>query len=129
MVRKAGRRVFPFDIPHTAGFDVYGKAVRANVDRILQLLANPCLGERLRQPVGAPQDGYHWDNFCKFDLPHNLRLIYFWNAEDRFVSLEVIGFHLSHGELGNVYDGPGGSIRVAAGRRPRPNGRATVLPR
>lgn len=106
MTRRGGGRVFPFDIPHTAGFDVYGKAVRANVERILELLANPCLGQRLRHPPGTWQDGdgYRWDTFCKLVLPHNLRLIYLWDPEDRFVSLELIGFHLSHGELGNVYD-------------------------
>jgi hypothetical protein len=104
MARSAGRRVFSFDIPRTAGFDVYGKAVRANVERILEVLANPCLGQRLRHPPGTRQEGYRWDDFCKLDLPHNLRLIYFWDPEDRFVSLELIGFHLSHGELGNVYD-------------------------
>jgi len=68
------------------------------------MLANPCLGQRLRQPPGAPATEWRWDDFCKLDLSHQLRLIYVWNPDTPMVTIVAIGPHLAQGQLDNVYD-------------------------
>jgi len=97
--------LFPFEILPEADFHRYGPNVRAYCGQIAKVLADPCLGQRLRQPPDAPLTDYRWDDFCKFDLPRRLRLIYVWNEEAGFVTIVKFGPHLGHDELDDVYDG------------------------
>jgi hypothetical protein len=72
---------------------------------ILQVLENPCLGQRLRHPPNTPETEWRWDDFCKVDLSHQLRLIYVWEPDEPRITIVAIGPHLAHGQLDNVYDG------------------------
>ncbi len=96
--------LFPFDIWREAGFDVYGHNVRNYLKRIVQVLENPCLGQRLRHPASAPDTEWRWDHFCKVDLPRRLRLIYLWDPDRCVFDIVAFGPHLGHGEVGDVYD-------------------------
>ncbi len=96
--------LFPFHIEEAAGFDGYGPNVRRNIDVILRVHENPCLGQRLRHPPNAPETEWRWDDFCKVDLPHQLRLIYVWDPQAPRITIVAIGPHLAHGQLDNVYD-------------------------
>jgi hypothetical protein len=97
--------LFPFNIRPEAGFDLYAPNVRSYVREILQVLENPCLGDRLRDPTDAPDSEWRWDHFCKMDLPRGLRLIYIWDSDNNFIEVVAFGPHLGHGEFGDVYDG------------------------
>jgi len=97
-------QLFPFHVLKEAGFDDYGPNVRHHIDRILALLANPCLGQRLRHPTGTPETEWRWDDFCKLDLPRQLRLLYRWDSDRPRITLVALGPHLAQGQLDNVYD-------------------------
>jgi len=96
--------VFPFHIEPEAGFAGYGPNVRNNLDRILAVLENPCLGQQLRHPPNAPDTEWRWDDFCKVDLRRQLRVIYYWDPESTMITIVAIGPHLAQGQLDNVYD-------------------------
>jgi hypothetical protein len=57
-----------------------------------------------RHPSEASESEWRWDDFCKLDLPRQLRLIYLWEPETPFITLVLIGPHLAQGQLDNVYD-------------------------
>jgi hypothetical protein len=71
---------------------------------ILRMLQNPCLGQRLRHPPSTPETEWRWDDFCKIDLSHRLRLIYLWEPDQSTITIVAIGPHLAQGQLDNVYD-------------------------
>jgi hypothetical protein len=73
--RNVGALLFPFYIEPDARFDLYASNVRAYLDQIIELLGHPCPGQRLRHAPNAPETKWRWDDFCKRDLPRNLRLI------------------------------------------------------
>src|SRR5947209_7511976 len=94
--------LFPFHIERDVGFELYGDNVRTYVDRILKVVQNPCLGTRLRHPPAAPVTDWRWDDFCKFDLPGLLRLIYYWDPEANYITFVQFGLHRAPGGR-NVY--------------------------
>lgn len=94
-----------------ARWDDFGATVRRNEDLILQLLARPCSGARLRDPSSGATSPptasgrvYRWSEFCKINLPNRIRILYRWMPNRQVVRIEVIGYHLGSGKTGDVYD-------------------------
>lgn len=71
------------------------QAFRNNIDRIMELAANPCVGTRLREPTGAPPESRQWSRFCRIPLGGSHRLIYRWSPRDALVAVEMVGRHTS----------------------------------
>jgi len=102
-VSSSQRLLHEFYVQPYAGWKLNGAAVRRHLDRILDLLADPCLGSRLRHPPRGESE-VRWDDFCKLDLPGNLRILYRWVPEVPAVLIERIGPHLGEGVRGDVYE-------------------------
>jgi hypothetical protein len=109
---RIGALLFPFHIEPDARFDQYARNVRAYVDQIVDVLRNPCIGQRLRHPPEAAETKWRWDDFCKRDLPRRLRLVYIWDPDAAFITIVRFGPHLGHGEFGDVYDGLAARFRL-----------------
>jgi hypothetical protein len=94
-----------------ARWDEFGPTVRRNERLIMDLLAKPCSGTRLRDPPSGATSPptasgrvYRWSEFCKIDLPNRWRVIYRWMARPEVIRIELIGQHYGSGRLGDVYD-------------------------
>lgn len=94
--------VFSFYIQPYARWSQYGAILRRHLTDILSLLRDPCSGSRLRQVDLADSGTSRWDDFCKFELPGTMRILY--RVVDDLVLIEMVGFHLGSGQLGDVYD-------------------------
>jgi hypothetical protein len=71
------------------------QAFRNHIDRIMEMLANPCVGTRLREPAGAPPGTRQWSRFCRISLDVTHRLVYRWSPRTPLITIEMVGRHTS----------------------------------
>jgi mRNA-degrading endonuclease RelE of RelBE toxin-antitoxin system len=104
--RLSTRRVFPISLdPEVSGWALYRHTVRAQMERIIDLLEDPCRGFRLRQPKPRPKGlSHYWDEFCSFDIGRNYRIVYRIDQESRRLLIDLIGPRAAHGVATDVYE-------------------------
>ena len=97
--------IFEWQVANRRAFEFHGAVVRCNLATITRVLADPCVGVRLRQPRDQPEGARRWDEFCRIRLaPGTYRLVYTWDPSKGIVCLVMIGLHVGSGRMGDVYD-------------------------